>query len=187
MRPCATTVSFDVVIVMPASPLSAVTVAVTSVFAIAPPFLPTKALSAMAKHAACAAAISSSGLVTPSASPMRRGKLTGRLKAPLPAFAVPLPSMIEPSQFTVTLRENVAIYLLLSPLAVTASCTKTPEMPSAIQTSSTQYCPGAGFIGYASQTLLRAAASTATRLPDSASAPTMIVQAPPNAVAPMMT
>src|SRR3954453_7603202 len=96
-------------ILMPASPLSAVTVAVTSVLAAEPPLRPMVAVSAIAKQAACAAAISSSGLVTPSASPMRRGKLTGRLKAPLPAFAVPLPSMIGPSQFTVTLRENVAI------------------------------------------------------------------------------
>ena len=40
--------SFDVVILMPASPLSAVTVAVTSVFAILPPLRPTVALSAIA-------------------------------------------------------------------------------------------------------------------------------------------
>src|SRR4029450_10464748 len=72
------------------------------------------ALTAIATHEACPAAINSSGLVTPSASPMRRGKLTGRLNAPLPAFAVPLPSIIGPSQFTVTLRENVAIKRLRS-------------------------------------------------------------------------
>jgi hypothetical protein len=56
--------------------------------------------------------MSSSGLVIPSASPMRRGKLTGSVKAPLPAYVDPLPSMIPPSQFTVTLRENVAIVYL---------------------------------------------------------------------------
>src|SRR5258708_32455397 len=50
----------------------------------------------------------------PAGSPIRAGNVRGRLKAPLPAFAVPLPSMIEPSQFTVTLRENVAIQNLLS-------------------------------------------------------------------------
>src|SRR4029079_12494651 len=55
--------------------------------------------------------MNSSGLVTPSAPPIRRGKLTGRVKAPLPAFVVPLPSMMPPSQLTVTLRENVAIDL----------------------------------------------------------------------------
>src|SRR5258708_1004009 len=38
-----------------------------------------------------------------------------------------------------------------------ASWTKTPATPSASQTNRTQYWPGAGFIGYASQTLLRAA------------------------------
>ena len=68
-----------------------------------------------------------------------------------------------------------------------ASCTQTPAMPSAIHTSRIQCWPGAGFIGYASQTLLRAAASTDTRLPERAMAPTMIVHAPPRAVAPTIT
>ena len=49
----------------PASLLSAETVAVTWVFAALPPFLPSAAFMAIAKHAACAAAISSSGLVLP--------------------------------------------------------------------------------------------------------------------------
>src|SRR5579872_5935165 len=54
--------------------------------------------------------MSSSGLVTPSPlSAMRFGKVTGRSKAPLPAFICPLPSMIDPAQFTVTFRENVAM------------------------------------------------------------------------------
>jgi hypothetical protein len=66
-------------------------------------------LSAIAKHAACEAAINSSGLVIPAGSPMREGKVTGKLNAPLPAFAVPLPSMTEPDQSTVTDLENVAI------------------------------------------------------------------------------
>jgi hypothetical protein len=40
---------------------------------------------------------------------MRAGNVTGRLNAPLPAFAVPFPSMIDPDQSTSTCRENVAI------------------------------------------------------------------------------
>src|SRR5260370_8974370 len=99
---------------MPASPLSAVIVARTTVRSADACLRPSVPLSAIAKQAACAAAISSSGLVMPPGSPIRAGNVRGRLKAPLPAFAVPLPSMIEPSQFTVTLRENVAIHNLLS-------------------------------------------------------------------------
>jgi hypothetical protein len=38
---------------------------------------------------------------------MRRGNVTGSVNAPVPAFAVPLPSMIVPCQSTVTVRENV--------------------------------------------------------------------------------
>jgi len=48
VKPCAVTDSFEVVMVIPESPLSAVTVAVTSVFAICPPLRPTVALSAIA-------------------------------------------------------------------------------------------------------------------------------------------
>jgi hypothetical protein len=40
---------------------------------------------------------------------MRAGNVTGRVNAPVPAFADPFPSMIEPAQSTVTVRENVAI------------------------------------------------------------------------------
>jgi hypothetical protein len=36
------------------------------------------------------------------------------LNAPVPAFAAPFPSMIEPAQSTVTVRENVAILDLRS-------------------------------------------------------------------------
>src|SRR5688572_19554139 len=96
-------------ILMPASLLSAATVAVTCVFAALPPFFPIAAFIAIAKHAACAAAISSSGLVLPPASPIRFGNVTGRVKAPLPALAVPLPSISPPSQSVVTLRSNVAM------------------------------------------------------------------------------
>jgi hypothetical protein len=46
---------------------------------------------------------------------MRAGNVTGRLNAPLPAFTVPLPSMIGPTQSTVTLRENVAILEISNP------------------------------------------------------------------------
>ena len=47
-RPSTTTFSFDVVSLIPDSPLSAMTVAVTCVLAIEPPLRPTVALSAMA-------------------------------------------------------------------------------------------------------------------------------------------
>ena len=144
--------------------LSADTVAVTCVLAIEPPLRPTVALSAIAKHAACAAATSSSGLVCPAGSPIRDGNVTGSVNAPLPAFACPLPSMIEPVQSTVTLRENTAIIDYLSsgpakaghyedlicyffPLAVTLNCTITPTSPSTSQATITQRWPGAGFIG----------------------------------------
>jgi hypothetical protein len=101
--------SFEETILMPLSPLSAATVAVTWVFAAFPPFLPSAAFIAIAKHAACAAAINSSGLVLPPASPMRFGNVTGSVNAPLPAFASPLPSINPPSQSVVTLRSNVAM------------------------------------------------------------------------------
>src|SRR4051812_32242706 len=45
---------------------------------------------------------------------MRDGNVTGSVNAPEPAFASPLPSMIEPAQSTVTVRENVAILISLS-------------------------------------------------------------------------
>jgi len=101
--------SADDVIVMPASPLSAVTLHVIVVLPIAPPLRPTNPLSAIAKHAACAAAISSSGLVTPSGSPMRRGNVTGSSNAPDPPATLPDPSMIAPVQLMVACRENSAI------------------------------------------------------------------------------
>ena len=63
--------------------------AVTCVFAALPPFLPSAAFIAIAKHAACAAAISSSGLVLPAGSPIRSGNVTGSEKAPLPALRPP--------------------------------------------------------------------------------------------------
>ena len=43
---------------------------------------------------------------------MRDGNVTGSVNAPVPAFADPLPSMIDPAQSTVTVRENVAIRYL---------------------------------------------------------------------------
>ena len=42
----------------------------------------------------------------------REGNVTGKLNAPLPAFAVPLPSMIGPDQSTVNVLENVAMRVL---------------------------------------------------------------------------
>ena len=45
---------------------------------------------------------------------MRDGNVTGSVNAPLPAFACPLPSMIEPAQSTSHVRENIAILSLLS-------------------------------------------------------------------------
>src|SRR6478672_3450293 len=103
------TFSFDVVSLIPDSPLSAVTVAVMSVLPIEPPLRPTVAFSAIAKQAACADATSSSGLVCPAGSPMRAGNVTGSANAPLPALTCPLPSMIEPVHSTSACRENVAI------------------------------------------------------------------------------
>src|SRR5829696_497149 len=149
---------------MPASPLSATIVAVTSVCAIEPPLRPTVALSAIAKHDACEAAISSSGLVLPPGSPTRDGNDTGNENAPLPAFAVPLPSMIGPVQSTTTLRENVAINhsnrktpprigaaggspTHFLPFAVTASWTRTPIAPSASAAAASQRVFGIGSSG----------------------------------------
>src|SRR4051812_40499641 len=103
------TFSFDVVSLIPDSPLSAVTVAVMSVLPIEPPLRPTVAFSAIAKQAACADATSSSGLVCPAGSPMHAGNVTGSANAPLPALTCPLPSMIEPVHSTSACRENVAI------------------------------------------------------------------------------
>ena len=70
---------------------------------------PSVALKAIAKHAACDAASSSSGLVEPAGSPMRDGNVTGSANAPVPAFASPLPSMSPPFQSTSTLREKTDI------------------------------------------------------------------------------
>src|SRR5512146_1342580 len=53
--------------------------------------------------------MNSSGLVLPFASPMRFGNATGSENAPVPAFAIPLPSMTDPFQSTSTCRSNVAI------------------------------------------------------------------------------
>ena len=57
---------------------------------------------AMLKHAACAAAISSSGFV-PFEPPKRVPKLKGPLKAPLSALKVPFPSLSLPSQAALAL------------------------------------------------------------------------------------
>src|SRR3972149_11364260 len=73
LRPSTETESLDVVILMPASLLSAVTVHVTVVLSIDPPFLPIAALMTIAKQAACAPAINSSGLAPPRGSPPPRG------------------------------------------------------------------------------------------------------------------
>jgi hypothetical protein len=40
---------------------------------------------------------------------MREANVTGNVKAPEPALAVPFPSITDPAQSTVTVRENVAI------------------------------------------------------------------------------
>src|SRR5687768_13920563 len=44
---------------------------------------------------------------------MRAGNVTGSVNAPVAAFTVPLPSITEPAQSTVTDLENVAISQLL--------------------------------------------------------------------------
>src|SRR5437016_615629 len=96
-------------ILMPASPLSAVIVARTTVRSADACLRPSVPLSAIAKHAACAAAINSSGLVFPPGSPIRAGNVTGSVNAPLPALASPFPSITDPFQSTSTCRSNVAI------------------------------------------------------------------------------
>src|SRR6478672_3709498 len=83
------TFSFDVVSLIPDSPLSAVTVAVMSVLPIEPPLRPTVAFSAIAKQAACADATSSSGLVCPAGSPMR-GERHWQRERPASGLDLPL-------------------------------------------------------------------------------------------------
>src|SRR5262245_47056636 len=51
--------------------------------------------------------MNSSGLVLPAGSPMRDGNVTGRVNAPLPAFASPFPSVTDPRQSTSTCRSKV--------------------------------------------------------------------------------
>src|SRR5918993_5371847 len=146
----ATTCSREVVSLIPVSPLSAVTVAVITVRPAAPPLRPTVAFSAIAKHAACEPASNSSGLVVPAGSPMREGNVTGRLNAPLPAFATPLPSMMGPDQSTVTDLENVAILYVsyFFPFAVTNNCTSTPALPSTSAATASIDVAGSGLSGY---------------------------------------
>ena len=69
----------------------------------------------MAKHDACAAATSSSGLVNPSGASVRAAQLTGRsLKAPLEmALTVPLPVARSPDQATSARRTAGMSFLLV--------------------------------------------------------------------------
>src|SRR5213594_2916073 len=77
------------------------------------PAFSSPAERAMLKHAACAAAISSSGLV-PGFPSKRVAKLYGPLKAPLPALKLPLPSLSFPSQTA----DARLVGMALSPWAV---------------------------------------------------------------------
>src|SRR4051794_25513131 len=63
----------------PASSLSKLTTAVTSSLFGGVPFFASPFENAIEKHAACAAATSSSGLVWPSGLPVRDAQLTGSL------------------------------------------------------------------------------------------------------------
>ena len=70
-------------IFQPASPLSKVITALTSSCVAGVPFLASRDENAIEKQAACAAAMSSSGLVRPLCSSVRDAHVTGmRLKAP---------------------------------------------------------------------------------------------------------
>src|SRR5262245_16347840 len=131
---------------------------------------------------------------------MRDGNVTGRLNAPLPALAVPLPSITEPAQSTSTLRSNVMSRLrgveILADLkvsttprsadlrgpryffvfAVSASCTAVPATPSATQASSV-HLDSVGIVGYRIHTF-----ALPERPPRIVIRPTITVHAPPNAV-----
>lgn len=55
----------------------------------------------MVKHVACAAAMSSSGLVFPAGASVRAAQVTGRTaSAPLPELTLPLPPASDPSHVT---------------------------------------------------------------------------------------
>ena len=104
--PSATTFSFDDVTLIPASPLSAVTVAVITVRAAERVLAAERGVQRHRVARGVRRGHQLLGLVVPPARRCATGNVTGRLNAPLPAFAVPLPSMIGPDQSTVTVAKT---------------------------------------------------------------------------------
>src|SRR5688572_16161314 len=106
---------------------------------------------------------------------MREGNVTGRLNAPVAAFAMPFPSMTGPDQSTVTDLEKVAIDVLnpqsqihnpsianrqspianrqspiyfFFPFAVIINCTATPAIPNTSAATASSTVAGSGLSGY---------------------------------------
>ena len=72
-------------------------------------FSPSTSASAMAKQLACAAAISSSGLVLPSGRSVRDAQVTGTSNAPLAASSAPVPLASVPRHTTSASRRAIGI------------------------------------------------------------------------------
>src|SRR4051794_39195590 len=95
------------VVILNASPtFSMVQAAWVSTLVGGVPFFSSPADSAMEKHAACAAASSSSGF-EPGASSKRVPKLNGALIAPELPLKLPLPPFRPPSQVALALRVGI--------------------------------------------------------------------------------